>query len=52
MDVAIHKRDGYPYDYHRFLYTFRMKSRARDVGIYRPPHVWRFTGDVQFKPGP
>jgi ABC-type polysaccharide/polyol phosphate transport system ATPase subunit len=52
VDVAIHKRDGYPYDYHRFLYTFRMKSRARDVGIYRPPHVWRFSGDVQFKPGP
>ncbi len=50
VDVAVHKRDGYPYDYHRFLYTFRMKSRARDVGIYRPPHAWRFTGDVQFKP--
>jgi len=49
VDVAVHKRDGYPYDYHRLLYTFRMKSRSRDVGIYRPHHEWRFSGDVQFK---
>ena len=27
LDVAVHKRDGYPYDYHRLLYTFRVKSR-------------------------
>ena len=49
LDVAVHKRDGFPYDYHRLLYTFRMKSRSRDVGIYRPHHEWRFSGDVQFK---
>ena len=41
--------DGYPYDYHRLLYTFRVKSRAKDVGIYRPRHAWRFTGDVQLQ---
>jgi ABC-type polysaccharide/polyol phosphate transport system ATPase subunit len=52
VDVAAHKCDGYPYDYHRLLYTFRMKSRARDVGIYRPHHEWRFSGDVQFKSQP
>jgi hypothetical protein len=49
MDVAVHKMDGYPYDYHRLLYTFRVKSRAKDVGIYRPRHSWRFAGDVRFK---
>jgi ABC-type polysaccharide/polyol phosphate transport system ATPase subunit len=48
LDVAIHKRDGYPYDYHRLLYTFRVKSRTQDVGIYRPSHHWMFTGDVSF----
>jgi ABC-type polysaccharide/polyol phosphate transport system ATPase subunit len=48
LDVAIHKRDGYPYDYHRLLYTFRVKSRTQDVGIYRPSHRWTFTGDVSF----
>jgi ABC-type polysaccharide/polyol phosphate transport system ATPase subunit len=49
LDVAIHRVDGYPYDYHRLLYTFRVKSRAKDVGIYRPKHAWRFEGDVAFK---
>ena len=36
IDVAAHRLDGYPYDYHRLLYTFRVKSRTKDVGIYRP----------------
>jgi len=48
IDVAIHKRDGYPYDYHRLLYTFRVKSRTHDVGIYRPRHRWTFSPTVQF----
>jgi hypothetical protein len=49
MDVAVHKMDGYPYDYHRLLYTFRVKSRVKDVGIYRPRHAWRFSGGVRFR---
>ena len=48
LDVAMHKRDGFPYDYHRLLYTFRVKSRTHDAGIYRPPHRWTFTGQVEF----
>ena len=48
LDVAVHKRDGYPYDYHRLLYTFRVKSRVHDVGIYRPAHRWSFSGGVSF----
>jgi ABC-type polysaccharide/polyol phosphate transport system ATPase subunit len=50
LDVAVHKRDGYPYDYHRLLYTFRVKSRLHDVGIYRPSHHWTFSPNVRFKP--
>ena len=49
VDVAVHKIDGYPYDYHRLLHTFRVKSRTKDVGIYRPRHSWRFAGNVRFK---
>jgi len=49
LDVAVHTVDGYPYDYHRLLYTFRVKSRTPDVGIYRPPHHWSFSSGVQFK---
>ena len=48
LDVAVHKTDGYPYDYHRLLYTFRVKSRTKDVGIYRPRHEWRFSEDLRF----
>ena len=49
LDVAVHKLDGYPYDYHRLLYTFRVKSRTKDVGIYRPRHAWRFSETVSFQ---
>jgi ABC-type polysaccharide/polyol phosphate transport system ATPase subunit len=47
VDVAVHKLDGYPYDYHRLLYTFRVKSRTKDVGIFRPPHRWRFSDGIK-----
>jgi len=52
VDVALHKRDGYPYDYHRLLYTFRVKSRTHDVGIYRPRHRWTFSPNVRFDSKP
>lgn len=52
LDLAAHKADGYPYDYHRLLYTFRIKSRIRDVGIYRPDHRWEFAGKIKFTAGP
>jgi len=50
LDVAVHKHDGVPYDYHRLLHTFRVKSRAKDVGIYRPGHRWSFDGAVKIAP--
>ena len=46
LDAAVHKRDGYPYDYHRLLYTFRVKSRRKDVGIYLPRHQWHFSDGI------
>lgn len=50
LDVAAHSRDGVPYDYHRLLYTFRVKSRTKDTGIYRPAHSWTFTPNIRFRP--
>ena len=47
LDVAVHKRDGFPYDYHRLLYTFRIKSQVKDVGIFRPPHSWGFSPNIK-----
>jgi ABC-type polysaccharide/polyol phosphate transport system ATPase subunit len=51
LDLAAHKLDGYPYDYHRLLYSFRVKSRTKDVGIYRPDHRWHFSPSIRFKSG-
>jgi hypothetical protein len=49
VDVAAHKRDGTPYDYLRGLHSFRVKSRLKDVGIYRPAHRWQFTGGIAMR---
>ena len=49
LDAAVHTCEGYPYDYHRLLYTFRVKSRTPDAGIYRPRHHWSFEGPVTFR---
>lgn len=48
LDIAAHKRDGYPFDYHHFQYTFRVASSHRDVGIARIPHRWSFSGGIEF----
>lgn len=42
LDVAIHAKDGTPYDYQSQLCSFEIQSFIRDVGIYRPPHRWEF----------
>jgi ABC-type polysaccharide/polyol phosphate transport system ATPase subunit len=49
LDLAVHKRDGAAYDYHRLLYTFRVKSRTKDVGICRLAHRWAYSAGVHFK---
>ena len=48
LDVAVHTRDGVQYDYHRLLYTFRVKSSVKDTGVYRPQHGWTFSKNVRF----
>jgi ABC-type polysaccharide/polyol phosphate transport system ATPase subunit len=47
VDVAAHRKDGTPYDYHRGLHSFRVKSRTKDVGLYRPGHRWSFEGGLE-----
>ena len=49
LDVAAHRRDEYPYDYHRHLYSFKVRSRHKDVGIFRPNHRWEFTPNIRLK---
>ena len=50
LDVAVHQKDGTPYDYHRGLYSLRFKSRVKDVGVYRPEHGWSFSGGIELEP--
>ena len=49
LDVAIHKKDGYPYDYHRNLYSFLVSSTHKDVGIVRLQHAWSFSPAIEIK---
>ena len=51
LDVAVHRQNGAPYDYHHHLYTCRVTSRVNDVGIFRPRHRWSFTGGVKMTLG-
>ncbi len=46
LDVAVHRPDGVPYDYHRLLYSFRVNSPTAEVGISRLRHTWHFAGGV------
>ncbi len=49
IDVAVHARDGYPYDYHRRFLSFSMTSPRRGVGVYFPRHRWEFDEAVHWK---
>jgi ABC-2 type transport system ATP-binding protein/lipopolysaccharide transport system ATP-binding protein len=49
LDLAVHKIDGYPYDYHHFQYTFKVTSIHRDVGVVRVKHSWDFPDNIKMK---
>ncbi|HEY6320885.1 MAG TPA: ABC transporter ATP-binding protein [Thermoanaerobaculia bacterium] len=46
VDVAIHARDGAPYDYRRRALGFTVTAATGGVGVYFPEHRWEFTGGV------
>jgi ABC-type polysaccharide/polyol phosphate transport system ATPase subunit len=50
VDLAIHARDGAPYDYRRRLFAFTVTAPERGVGIYFPRHQWAFTGPIEWDP--
>lgn len=47
LDIATHKRDGYPYDYHHNLYSFLVSSPNKDVGICRLSLAWDFSPQIK-----
>lgn len=49
LDLAVHRIDGYPYDYQRGLTRFRTTSPIADTGVARLPHAWSFEGGISWK---
>ena len=52
VDVAVHARDGAPYDYHRRALDFTVTARHGGVGVYFPEHGWEFAGGVTWSAEP
>ncbi len=48
IDVAVHSKNGAPYDYHRRLLGFSVTAPNGGVGVYFPEHEWSFAGGVQW----
>jgi len=44
IDVAAHRSDGYPYDYHKSALHFSIRSEARVVGVISPVRQWYYNG--------
>jgi ABC-type polysaccharide/polyol phosphate transport system ATPase subunit len=49
IDAAVHTRNGRAFDYRRGAIRFVVGSRVHDVGVYRPPHDWKFEGEVELE---
>jgi lipopolysaccharide transport system ATP-binding protein len=52
VDVALHARDGAPYDYRRRALEFTVTARHGGVGVYFPEHRWEFAGAVTWTSDP
>ncbi|NLF25027.1 MAG: ABC transporter ATP-binding protein [Deltaproteobacteria bacterium] len=42
LDVAVHRSDGYAYDYHKGALKFAVRSALKQVGVCVPSHRWIF----------
>lgn len=40
LDVAVHKDDGYPFDYHKQALEFHVKNPDNQIGIWKPRGDW------------
>ncbi|MCB0323689.1 MAG: ABC transporter ATP-binding protein [Bdellovibrionales bacterium] len=52
LDIAAHRSDGYPYDYHHRLYKFSVRSLKRFSGMYVPDHTWTFEPSYEVRSAP
>ncbi len=49
VDIAIHSKEGAPYDYQRRALAFTVTATASGVGVYAPEHRWEFGGGLEWK---
>jgi len=48
VDIAVHTRDGAPYDYRKEVVSFTVTAKTGGVGVYFPDHRWEFGDGVQW----
>jgi lipopolysaccharide transport system ATP-binding protein len=48
VDVAIHSREGAPYDYQRRALAFTVTASTSGVGVYFPEHRWEVEGGLEW----
>jgi lipopolysaccharide transport system ATP-binding protein len=49
VDVAIHSKEGAPYDYQRRALAFTVTAPTSGVGVYFPEHRWEVEGGLEWK---
>ena len=52
VDLAVHAKDGAPYDYHRRHLSFSITAPNASAGVYRPTHRWAFDDAVTWAEEP
>lgn len=50
LDVAAHRFDGLPYDYHHLRYRFSVRSALRQQGVFLPEHAWEIQPQYEIAP--
>lgn len=43
IDVAVHRQDGYAFDYHQGAVQFGVRSSLKQVGVFVPQHSWELS---------
>lgn len=46
LDIAVHRLDGYPFDYHQGALRFSVRNPLPQIGVYVPPHSWSIQSHV------
>jgi ABC-type polysaccharide/polyol phosphate transport system ATPase subunit len=48
LDLAVHARDGAPYDYRQGLFSFSVTAPKPQVGPYAVDHLWHFGPEIEW----